>query len=143
MKIQSTPHPPDPMWRADSPSGDHVISSIELIVPAHMLNHDDLLESQLEVSVTGSEGFQRGTSINEDEHRESPVLDVNGGDHMDVGVSSSRPPTHALRVPQGDTAMVMDHCGRDEEENLLTDIPDYERFESRAFTCSSAIAYSQ
>jgi hypothetical protein len=36
----------------------------------------------------------------------------NGGDHMDVGVSSLRPPTHVLRVPQpeGDTAMAMDHA---------------------------------
>ena len=123
--IQSTPHSPDPMWRADSPSGDHVIPSIELNIPAHILNHDGLSESQLEVSVTGSEGVQRETSMNEDAHRESPVLDVNGGDHMDVGVSSPCSSSPALRVPQGDTAMVVDHCGRDEEENLLTDTPDY------------------
>jgi hypothetical protein len=121
-EIQSTPHSPDPMWRADSPSGDHVSPSIELNIPAHVLNHDGLSESQLEISVTGSEGLQNGTSMNEDGHRESPVLDVNFGDHMDVGVFSSPP---ALRVPRSDTAMVMDHCGRDEEENLLTDTPDY------------------
>jgi hypothetical protein len=30
---------------------------------------------------------------------------------MDVGVSSLRLPMHALRVPQGDTAVVMDHRG--------------------------------
>ena len=124
-EIQSTPHSPDPMWRADSPSGDHVSPSIELNIPAHILNHDGLSESQLEMSVTGSEGVQRGISMNEDGHRESPVLDVNGGDHMDVGVSSSCSSSPALRVPQGDTAMVMNHCGRDEEENLLTDTPDY------------------
>ena len=99
-EIQSTPqaHSLDPMWHADSPSGDHVIPSIELNVPTHILNHDGLSESQLKVSVTGSEGFQHGTLIDEDEHWELLVLDVNGGDHMDVGVSSSslRLPTHAL-----------------------------------------------
>jgi hypothetical protein len=58
--------------------------------------------------VTDSEGVQPGTSMNEDGHRESPVLDVYGGDCMDVG---SAP----LEVPQGDAAMVMDHCGRDED----------------------------
>ena len=120
-EIQSTPHSPDPMWRADSPSGDHVSPSIELNTPAHILNHDDLSESQLEESLMGSEEVQRGTSMDEDGHRESPVLDVNGGDHMDVGVSSS----YSLRVPQDDTPMVMDHCSGDEEGNHLTGTPDY------------------
>jgi hypothetical protein len=27
--------------------------------------------------------------------------------------------------PQSDIAMFMDHCGKDEEGNLLTDTPDY------------------
>ena len=71
-EIQSTPHSPDPMWRADSPSEDHASPSLEL-------NHDGLSESQLEVSVTGSEGLQRGTSMNEDGHLELAVIDVNGG----------------------------------------------------------------
>ena len=123
-EIQSTPHSPDPMWRADSPSGDHVIPPIELNTLA---NHDGLSELQLlEVSMTtGSEGVKRETSMNEDGHRESPVLDVNGGDQMDVGVPllCSTPP--ALRVPQADAAIATDHCGRDEEENLQTDTPDY------------------
>ena len=123
-EIQSTPHSPDPMWRADSPSGDHVSPSIELNIPAHILNHDGLSESQLEASVTSSEGLQHGTSMNEDGHRESPLLDVNFGDRMDVGSSScSSPP--ALRVLQGDTSIIMDHCGKVKEENLLTENPDY------------------
>ena len=113
------------MWRADSPSGDHVSPSIELNIPAHILNHNDLSESQPEASVTGSEEIRRGTSTDEDGHREPTVFDVNGGDHMDVRVSSSFSSSPALRVPQDDTAMVMDHCGRDEEENHLTDTPDY------------------
>ena len=116
-EIQSTPHSPDPMWRADSPSGDHASPSLEL-------NHDGLSELQLEVSVTGSEGLQRGTSMNEDVHLESAVIDGNGGDRMGVGVSSSRSSSPALRVPLSDTAMVMDHCGGDKEENLPTYIPD-------------------
>ena len=124
-EMQSTPHSPDPMWRADSPSGDHVSPSIESNVPVHILNHDGLSESQLEMSATGSEGIRHGTSMNEDGHSESAVLDVKGEDHMDVGFSSSRSSSPALRVPQGDTAMVMDHCGKGKEENLPSDTPDY------------------
>ena len=101
-EIQSTPHSPDPMWRADSPSGDHASPSLEL-------NHDGLSELQLEVSVTGSEGLQRGTSMNEDVHLESAVIDVNGGDRMGVGVSSSRSSSPALRVPLSDTSGVGGH----------------------------------
>ena len=112
------------MWRADSPSGDHVSPSAELNIPAHILNHDGLSESQLEVSLTGSEGLQRGTSMNEDDHRESAVLDVNAGNHIDVGASLSCLSSPALEVPQGDTAMVIDHCNRD-EENIPKDTTDY------------------
>jgi hypothetical protein len=57
-EIQSTSHSPDPMSRADSPLGDHYSPSIELNIPAHILNHDGLSESQLEVSVAGSKGAQ-------------------------------------------------------------------------------------
>ena len=56
-EIQSTPHSTDPMWRADSSSGDHISPSIESNIPVHTLNHDDLSESQLE-SVAGSEGIK-------------------------------------------------------------------------------------
>jgi hypothetical protein len=130
-EIQSSPHSPDPMWRADSPSGDHVSPSNELNIPVHISNHDGQSESQLEVSVTGSEGLQqRVTLMNEDDHLESAAFDVNGGDHMDVGVSSSCSSSPASRVAQGDTAMVMDHCGGDEEENLPTDTPDYSMSDS-------------
>ena len=129
-EIQSTPHSPDPMWRADSPSGDHVIPSIDMNTPAHILNHDGLSESHLEVSVTGSERVQCGTSMNEDGHRESPLLDVTGGDHMDVRLSSLCSSLPASRVSQNDSAVVMDRCDRDEEdrdeeEKLSTDSPDY------------------
>ena len=120
-RFQSTPHSPDPMWCADSPSGDHVVSSIEMNAPTHILNHDGLSESHLEVS----DEFGGGSTWNIDGHRESPLLDVNGGDHMDVRVSSLCLSSPALRVSQGDSAMIMDHCDRDEEENLLTDTPDY------------------
>jgi hypothetical protein len=64
--------------------------------------------------------------MNEDGHQEPPVLDVNGGDRIDVGVSSlcSSPPA-SRRVPQSDIAMFMDHCGKDEKGNLLTDTSDH------------------
>jgi hypothetical protein len=137
-EIQSTPHSPDPMWRADSPSGDHVSPSIELNIPAHILNHDGLSESQLEVSVVGSKGIQPGTLMNEDGHQEPPVLDVNGGDRIGVSSLCSSPP--ALRVPQGDAAMFMDHCGKDDEGNLLTDSPDYMSDSNRE--CSPACRQS-
>jgi hypothetical protein len=66
-EIQSSPHSPDPMWRADSPSGDHVSLSNELNISVHISNHDGLSELQLEVSVMGSEWLQqRVTSMNED-----------------------------------------------------------------------------
>ena len=123
-EIQSTPHSPDPTWRADSPSGDRASPSIELNIPVHVLNQDGLSESQLEVSVTGSEGLQRGTSMNEDGHLESAVFDVNGRDRMDVGVSSSCSSSPALRVPLSDKALLMDHCDGIKEENLPTYSPD-------------------
>ena len=53
--------------------------SIELNIPDHILNYDDLSESQLKVSVAGSVGLQRETSINEDGDLETAVFDVNGG----------------------------------------------------------------
>ena len=116
-EIQSTPHSPDPSWRADSPSGDHVNG---LDIRVHILNHDSTSESHSE----GLEEVQQGGLMTEHAHRESLVLDVNGGDHMDVGVSSSRSRSPALRVCQGDADMV-DHFGKDEEKSVLTDIPEY------------------
>ena len=72
--------------------------------------------------------------MNEDGHLGSAVLGVGGGDHMDVGVSSSSScsSSPALRVPQGDTTVVMDHCSGDEEKNLPTDTPDYSISDSRS-----------
>jgi hypothetical protein len=49
--VQSAPHSPDPTWRADSPSGDHVNSSMGLDIPVHHLNHVGISESQSEASV--------------------------------------------------------------------------------------------
>jgi hypothetical protein len=65
--------------------------------------------------------------MNEDGPWESPALVVNGGNHMEVGVSSSCSSPPAFRIPQDDTAMInlKDHCRRDEEESLLTDTADY------------------
>ena len=91
-EIQSTPHSPDPTWRADSPSGDHVNPAIGL-------------ESQSGVFVTSLAEVQKGALVNVDGHHKSPVLDVNGEDHMDVGVSPSRSPSDAFQVHQGDTNM--------------------------------------
>ena len=42
--------------------------------------------------------------MDKDGHLELAVLDVNGGDHMDIGVSSCSS-SPALRALQGDTAM--------------------------------------
>ena len=124
-EVQSTPHSPDPTWRADSPSGDHVNSGLD--IPVHVLNHDGICELQSEASVTDTVEVQQGPSMNEDGHCDSPVIDVNGGDHGDVGVSS------AFRVHQSDTSMVVDHFGRVEEKSLLTDTPEHMSGSNQSF----------
>lgn len=119
-EIQSTPHSPDPTWRADSPSGDHVNPSIGLDIPIYNLSHDSLSESQSEVLDRNLEEVRQGTSMNEDRPWESPVLGVNGR------VSSSRSPSPASRVVQGDmTIASVDGCDGNEEGNPTTDTADY------------------
>ena len=118
-EIQSTPHSPDPTWRADSPSGDHVNSSIGSEIPIHILNHNASSESSLELLVKGLEEVRQGASMDEDRRWESPL--VNGGDQMGSGVCSScspSPPPPASQLLQGNG------CGGDEEEQATTHTPD-------------------
>jgi hypothetical protein len=115
-EIQSTPHSPDPIWRADSPSGGSDI-------PIHILNHNGPSESQLEVLVKGLEEVQQGAPTEEDGRWESPVVD--GGDQMGLEVSSScspSPPSPVSRVFQGDANIIaVDGRDGDQEENATTD----------------------
>lgn len=112
--IQSTPHSPDPTWRADSPSGDHVNPSIGLNV-----------------------------QMDEERYSESPVLDISG-DHTDVVASSLRSPSRMPRdttTSNGDeeeisTTDVPDYMNIDQSNHVtspaqmepapLNDVPSYE-----------------
>lgn len=105
-EIQSTPHSPDPTWRADSPSGDHINPC-----PS---------ESQSEILV---KGLDQRVTTNGEERWELPVFDVK---REDLGVSPSHSASPASPVLPGDTiAVIVDCSGRDEGENPTLENPNH------------------